>query len=154
MIFCDDSDLMRVQPYVFEQGVPSFEELHEVAGDEVVRDCRIYWLSVVPVFGVAGLYGVGAYGDTPVRESNFDAAKLNPLQLLSAAVYRVLGWHVLPLLASSVGGAGFVEMMTFYRSEYVREFGAVVQAGLEYNFGSGYEAVNRRSVAELQRLRR
>ena len=145
MIFCDDSDLMRVQPYVFEQGVASFEELHEVAGDEVVRDCRMYWLSTLPVV---------APDAASSRDDGFDASKLNPLQLLSAAVYRVLGWHVLPLLASSVGGAGFVEMMTFYRSEYVREFGAVVQAGMEYNFGSGYEVVNRRSVAELQRLRR
>ena len=145
MIFCDDSDLLRVQPYVFELGVASFEELHEVAGDEVVRDCRMYWLSTLPVLAPVA---------SSFFDDGFDASKLNPLQLLSAAVYRVLGWHVLPLLASSVGGAGFVEMMSFYRLEYVREFGAVVQAGLEYNFGYGYEVVNRRSVAELQRLRR
>ena len=145
MIFCDDSDLMRVQPYVFEQGVASFEELHEVAGDEVVRDCRMYWLSTLPVVAPAA---------SSFFDDGFEASRLNPLQWVSAAVYRVLGWHVLPLLASSVGGAGFVEMMSFYRSEYVREFGAVVQAGMEYNFGSGYEVVNRRSVAELQRLRR
>ena len=55
MIFCDDSDLMRVQPYVFEQGVASFEELHEVAGDEVVRDCRMYWLSTLPVVAPAAV---------------------------------------------------------------------------------------------------
>ena len=145
MIFCDDSDLMRVQPYVFEQGVASFEELHEVAGDEVVRDCRMYWLSTLPVVAPAA---------SSFFDDGFEASRLNPLQWVSAAIYRVLGWHVLPLLASSVGGAGFVEMMSFYRSEYEREFGAVVQAGLEYNFGSGYVVVNRRSVAELQRLRR
>ena len=49
MIFADDSDLERVQPSVFGYGVASFEELHEVAGDEVVRDCRMYWLSTLPV---------------------------------------------------------------------------------------------------------
>ena len=36
MIFADDGDLERVQPSVFEHGVASFEELHEVAGN---RDC-------------------------------------------------------------------------------------------------------------------
>lgn len=145
MIFCDDSDLLRVQPYVFEQGVASFEELHEVAGDEVVRDCRMYWLSTLPVVAPAA---------SSFFDDGFEASRLNPLQWVSAAVYRVLGWHVLPLLASSVGGAGFVEMMQFYRASYEREFADVVQTGLEYNLGSGFVVVNRRSVAELQRLQR
>ena len=149
MIFSDDSDLMRVQPYVFEQGVASFEELHEVAGDEVVRDVRRYW--------------GGAYGDTPVRESNFNPDMLNPVQWNSAAVYRVLGWHVLPLLHSSVvldgtsvavDGMGLNELRLFYRAAYDEEFAAVLGAGLEYDLGSGFVVVNRRSVAELQRLRR
>jgi|GEM_PF-932656 len=91
MIFCDDSDLMRVQPYVFEQGVASFEELHEVAGDEVVRDCRMYWLSVVPVV---------APDAASSRDDGFEASRLNPLQWVSAAIYRVLG-------VACVAAAGF-----------------------------------------------
>ena len=154
MIFCDDSDLVRVQPYVFEQGVASFEELHEVAGDEVVREVRRYW--------------GGAYGDTPVRVPdwgvrNFDAERLNPVQWNMAAVYRVLGWHVLPMLHSSVvldgtsvavDGMGLNELRLFYRAAYEEEFAAVLEAGLEYDLGSGFVVVSRRSVAELQRLRR
>ena len=152
MIFCDDSDLMRVQPSVFGYGVGSFEELHEVAGDEVVRDVRRVWGALV-----------GAYGDTPVRVRNFDADMLNPVQWNSAAVYRVLGWHVLPLLHSSVvldgtsvavDGMRINELRVFYRAAYVEEFAAVMEAGLEYDLGSGYVVVSRRSVAELQRLRR
>lgn len=152
MIFADDGDLMRVQPSVFEHGVDSFEELHEVAGDEVVRDVRRVWGAIV-----------GAYGDTPVRESNFNPDKLNPLQWNSAAVYRVLGWHVLPMLHSSMMLEGMMvamdgmkinEMRLFYRSTYVEEFAAVLETGLGYDFGSGYVVVSRRSVAELQRLRR
>ncbi len=171
MIFSDDSDLMRVQPYVFEQGVASFEELHEVAGDEVVRDVRRVWCAVVgaycntPVRGAYGdgAYDFGAYGYTPVRVRNFDAERLNPVQWNSAAVYRVLGWHVLPLLHSSVvldgtsvavDGMKLNELRVFYRRAYVEEFAAVVEAGLEYDLGSGYVVVSRRSVAELQRLRR
>ena len=149
MIFCDDSDLVRVQPSVFGYGVASFEELHEVAGDEVVRDVRRYW--------------GGAYGDTPVRESNFNPDMLNPVQWNSAAVYRVLGWHVLPMLHSSVTldgtslaveGMKLNELRLFYRAAYEEEFAAVLGAGLEYDLGSGFVVVNRRSVAELQRLRR
>ena len=148
-MFADDSDLLRVQPSVFGYGVASFEELHEVAGDEVVRDVRRYW--------------GGAYGDTPVRESNFNPDMLNPVQWNSAAVYRVLGWHVLPMLHSSVTldgtslaveGMKLNELRVFYRRAYVEEFGAVLEAGLEYDLGSGFVVVNRRSVAELQRLRR
>ena len=152
MIFADDGDLMRVQPYVFEHGVDSFEELHEVAGDEVVRDVRRVWGAIV-----------GAYGDTPIRESNFNPDRLNPVQWNSAAVYRMLGWHVLPMLHSSMMLEGMMvamdgmkinEMGLFYRSAYVEEFAAVLEAGLEYDLGSGYVVVSRRSVAELQRLRR
>ena len=41
MLFSDDSDLMRVQPSVFEHGVASFEELHEVAGWLSDAGCRL-----------------------------------------------------------------------------------------------------------------
>ena len=152
MIFADDSDLERVQPSVFGYGVASFEELHEVAGDEVVRDLRRVWCAVV-----------GAYGDTPLRVRNFDADMLNPVQWNGAAVYRVLGWHVLPMLHASVSlegtslavdGMRINEMRVFYRAAYVEEFAAVLEGGLEYDLGSGFVVVNRRSVAELQRLRR
>ena len=157
MIFCDDGDLERVQPSVFGYGVGSFEELHEVAGDEVVRDVRRVWGAIV------GAYGFGVYGDTPLRVRNFDAAMLNPVQWNGAAVYRVLGWHVLPMLHSSVvldgtsvavDGMGLNELRLFYRAAYEEEFAAVLEAGLEYDLGSGFVVVSRRSVAELQRLRR
>ncbi len=157
MIFADDSDLERVQPSVFEHGVASFEELHEVAGDEVVRDVRRVWGAIV------GACGDGAYGDTPVRESNFNPDMLNPVQWNSTAVYRVLGWHVLPMLHASVvlDGTSFAvegmrinEMRVFYRAAYEEEFAAVLEGGLEYDLGSGFVVVNRRSVAELERLRR
>ena len=173
MIFCDDGDLMRVQPYVFEHGVGSFEELHDVAGDEVVRDVRRYWGGAYDYTPVRGAYGdgaygdgaydFGAYGDTPVRVRNFDADRLNPVQWNSAALYRVLGWHVLPLLHASVvldgtsvavDGMGLNELRLFYRAAYEEEFAAVLGAGLEYDLGSGFVVVNRRSVAELERLRR
>ena len=145
MVFTDDSDLLRVQPYVFEQGIASFASFHAVAADELVRDLKKEWLGALHAFSI----------DQPTWwDCTFDAEKLNPLQWKSAALYRVLGWHVLPLLASTVGGAGFVEMMNFYRSSYVQEFADVVQSGLEYNLGRGYVVVNRRSIAELQRLQR
>jgi hypothetical protein len=162
MIFCDDSDLVRVQPGVFGYGVASFEELHEIAGDEVVRDVRRVWGALVGAYGF-GAYGFGAYGDTLVRESNFNPDMLNPVQWNSAAVYRVLGWHVLPMLHASVAvdGTSFAvegmrinELRLFYRAAYEEEFAAVLEGGLEYDLGSGFVVVNRRSVAELQRLRR
>ena len=167
MIFCDDGDLMRVQPSVFGYGVASFEELHEVAGDEVVRDVRRYWGAIVGACGF-GAYGDGASGDTPLRGvdwgvRNFDADMLNPVQWNGAAVYRVLGWHVLPMLHASVSlegtslavdGMRINELRVFYRRAYVEEFAAVLEGGLEYDLGSGFVVVNRRSVAELERLRR
>ncbi len=159
MLFADDSDLLRVQPSVFEHGVATFEDFHEMAGDEVVRDVRRVWGALVR-----------AYGDTPLRVPdwgvrNFDAAMLNPVQWNMAAVYRVLGWHVLPMLHSSVtldgttlsqDGMKINDMRVHYRSEYEREFNAVLETGLEYDLsdGNGYMIVNRSSVAELQRLRR
>ena len=154
MIFTDDSDLLRVQPSVFEHGAASFDDLHEVAGDELVRDLKRYWLQALHVISL----------DLPTWwDSNFDPAKLNPLQWNSAAVYRVLGWHVLPRLHStvtldgttlSVDGMKINELRLFYRIAYEREFAEVLQSGLEYDLGNGYEVVGRRPIAELQRLRR
>ena len=154
MIFADDGDLERVQPSVFGYGVASFEELHEVAGDELVRDLKRYWLRSLHVISL----------ELPTWwDGAFDPFRLNALQWNSAAVYRVLGWHVLPMLHSSVTldgtslaveGMKLNELRVFYRRAYVEEFGAVLEAGLEYDLGSGFVVVNRRSVAELQRLRR
>ncbi len=157
MIFTDDSDLLRVQPSVFEHGAASFEDYHEVAGDELVRDLKRYWCAII-----------GAYRYTPLRmpdgcDGSFDPDRLNPLQWVTAAVYRVLGWHVLPRLHStvtldgttlSVEGMKLNELRLFYRIAYEREFAEVLQGGLEYDLGSGYEVVGRRPIAELQRLRR
>ena len=145
MVFSDDTDLLMYQPYVFEQGIASFASFHAVAADELVRDLKKEWLRALHAFS----------NDLPTWwDCTFEGEQLNPVQWKSAAVYRVLGWHVLPLLAATVGGAGFVEMMQFYRSLYVQEFADVVQSGLEYHLGSGYVVVNRRSIAELQRLQR
>ena len=54
----------------------------------------------------------------------------------------------------AVEGMKLHELRVFYRAAYDEEFAAVMEAGLEYDLGSGYVIVNRRSVAELQRLRR
>jgi hypothetical protein len=156
MFFADDSDLLRVQPSVFEHGVASFEDFHDLAGDEIVRDLKMYWLRYHHIISL----NLPTWWD-----KSFNPEKLNPLQWNTAAVYRVLGWHVLPMLHSSVtlegttlvvDGMKISEMQKHYRSEYEREFNFVLRSGLEYDLdnGSGYTVVNRSSVAELQRLLR
>lgn len=154
MIFSDDMDLQRVQPSVFEHGVSSFEDYHEVAGDEIVQDLRKYWLQKYHIISV----NIPSWWD-----KQFNPEKLNTLQWNTAAVYRVLGWHVLPMLHQSItlegttiskDGMSINELMNYYKKEYDREFNHVLQYGLEYDLGSGYEVVNRSSIAELQRLRR
>ena len=54
----------------------------------------------------------------------------------------------------AVEGMKLNELRLFYRAAYEEEFAAVLGAGLEYDLGSGFVVVNRRSVAELERLRR
>jgi hypothetical protein len=154
MVFTDDSDLLRVQPSVFDLGIASFEDYHQVAADELVRDVKRYWLRYLHVISLE----FPSWWDT-----NFNPDKLNPAQWNQAAAYRVLGWHVLPLLHKSVtlsgstlalDGLTLKELLTFYRTAYDTAFNAVLHSGMEYDKGAGYVVVNRRSVAELQRLRR
>jgi hypothetical protein len=166
MIFSDDSDLQRVQPYVFEHGVAFFTEYHELAAADVVADLRLRWwpnLRTPYSYGGVGsllVDGSSDYGIYPgVTASwnnlpDFDTEKLNPLQWVPASVFRVLGWYVLPRLAASVGGSGLVEMMTFYRGEYEREFVKMLATGVEYDTGSGFVRLDVRPVSERQRLGR
>jgi hypothetical protein len=138
MIFCDDGDLMRVQPYVFEHGVASFEEYHEVAAGDILDALLVTWL---PFQGVVG-------------EDDFVAERLDGRQWVLAAVYRVLGWYVLPRLAASVGGEGLIAMMSHYRVEYKRELLRVISAGVMYDTGNGYVRASMLPISEQQRLRR
>ncbi|NHQ60576.1 hypothetical protein G9409_08245 [Chlorobium sp. BLA1] len=166
MIFSDDSDLQRIQPYVFEHGVDSFTEYHEQAAADVIADLRLRWWpnlrTPYPYGGIGSLlvdgsseYGLYA-GVTPVWNNypDFDSEKLNPVQWVPASTTRVLGWYVLPRLAASVGGSGLVEMMRFYRGEYEREFLKTLTIGVEYDTGYGFVRVDMRPVSERQRLRR
>lgn len=138
MVFSCDDDLLLLLPYVFEHGVESFAEFHALAAADVVHDVRVAWLS-----GRLRMercwYGV-----------EFDGELLVDSEWVRAAVFRVLGWFVLPLLAASVGGEGFVAMMGHYRMEYERELQRLFVVGFVYGGVRVFVPV----VSEQQRLRR
>jgi hypothetical protein len=138
MIFSSDSELWRFQPYVFEHGVLSFEELHSDAARDIVAAIATEW-------------GPSHY---VVLVDEFDEERLDASQWMMASVYRVLGWYVLPMLAASVGGQGFVTMMEHYRREYAEEMRREFRRGVRYDTGSGFERGDALPESEVQRLRR
>lgn len=138
MVFSTDADVLRVQPYVFEHGVATFTEYHVPATGDLVDELVTEWLPLQSV----------------VSSDDFDAERLQASQWVTAAVYRVLGWYVLPRLAASVGGEGLLSMMEHYRREYALEMQRVIRRGVLYDTGSGLERIEALPVSEVQRLRR
>lgn len=138
MIFSNDENLQQLQPYVFEHGVATFTAYHVSAANDVVDALVTEWLPLQSV----------------VSSDDFDAERLEAEQWVTAAVYRVLGWYVLPRLAASVGGAGLLTMMEHYRREYVLEVQRVIRRGVRYDIGSWFERIEALPVSEVQRLRR
>lgn len=150
MAYSTDTDLLKYQPYVFEHGVASFEVFHADAEADINRDIQILWLPAqsyfpCPVFpsSISGIQSVA-----------FDTTKLNPAQWMKASVFKVLAAYVLPSLAASVGGEGFVAMIAFYDRQYCKELQSVFAAGVQYLNGSEYVSIYAKSPAEGNRLRR
>jgi hypothetical protein len=138
MVFSSDEDVLRMQPYVFEHGVASFSEYHEPAAGDLLDALVTDWIPA----------------QSTVLEDEFDAARLDAAQWVTVAVCRVLGWYVLPRLAASVGGEGFLSMMEHYRKAYTLEMQRVYWRGVRYNTGSGFERIEALPESEVQRLRR
>jgi hypothetical protein len=138
MAFSTDEDVRRLQPYVFEHGVASFDEYHEPATGELVDELVTEWIPA----------------QSAVLADDFDAERLDAAQWMTAAVCRVLGWYVLPRLAASVGGEGLLSMMEHYRREYALEMQRVIRRGVRYDTGSGFEQIDALPVSEVQRLRK
>jgi hypothetical protein len=138
MVFSSDEDVLRMQPYVFEHGVASFSEYHEPAAGDLLDALVTDWIPA----------------QSTVLEDEFEVARLDAAQWVTAAVCRVLGWYVLPRLAASVGGEGFLSMMEYYRREYALEMQRVIRRGVRYDTGSGFEQIDALPVSEVQRLRK
>ncbi len=148
MPYSDDADLMKYQPYVFEHGVSSFAAYHADAEADINRDIQILWLPAQSSF-FCPHYPLMIYG---LPAAVFDAAKLNPDQWMKASVYKVLAAYVLPSLAASVGGEGFVAMIAFYERNYVKELERVFSAGVQYLIDSEYVVIYAKTQAERHRL--
>jgi len=151
MSYSSDSDLMEYQPYVFEHGISEFTGYHVKAASDIVRDIKALWLPlqntlVDPAHRSMSLLATDS--------TLFDAASLNSTQWVRASVYRVLGWYVLPRLAASVGGQGFLSMLAFYEREYMGEMQSVFGEGVEYLINGVYEKIFVMPLAERSRVRR
>ncbi len=150
MPYSTDADLLKYQPYVFEHGVPSFTAYHTDAEADINRDIQALWIPTQSQITV------------PLRpsvvegtvEGAFDATKLHPAQWMKASVYKVLAGYVLPSLAASVGGEGFVTMISFYGQLYKDELQRIFTAGVQYHDGTTYAVIYSTLNQPPQRLQR
>ena len=138
MAYSTDSDLMEYQPYVFEHGISDFSIYHEKAAFDIQRDIKALWMPLQNTLTDPARRGMSR---TASDVTLFDAAKLNNAQWIRASVYRVLGWYVLPRLAASVGGQGFLGMLAFYERAYTKELQSVFDEGVEYLINSVYQKI-------------
>ena len=141
MPYSTDTDLLKYQPYVFEHGITSFAAYHADAEADINRDLQNLWLPAQSL-------------SEGIQSVAFDATKLNPAQWMKASVFKVLAAYVLPSLAASVGGEGFVAMIAFYDRQYCKELQSVFAAGVQYLNGSEYVSIYAKPPAEGNRLRR
>jgi hypothetical protein len=142
MAYSSDTDLQRYQPYVFEHGTASFAMLHDDAASEIIQRLRRDWLPLQRI----------------IIPDLFDAAKLEPDQFRMISISAVLGLFILPQLAASIGGEGFLQMASYYRKDYDRRFSDLLIYGIKYYTGDtddvdGYELIKSLPVSELQRRR-
>ncbi len=150
MVYSTDEDVLKYQPYVFEHGVASFEAYHVDAAADINRDIENLWLPAQNCFfdpRRAG-YAVGEMARF------FDPELLNPVQWMKSSVFKVLSAYILPSLAASVGGEGFIAMIAFYDRQYSREMQSVFTAGVQYRSGSEYLTIYAKTVAERNRRER
>ena len=150
MAFSTDADLLKFQPYVFEHGVAAFVAYHDDAKADIIRDIQTFWLPAQLYFSAPSRPST----ITGTQSGALDEAKLNPAQWLKASVYKVLAAYVLPSLAASVGGEGFVSMIAFYERQYIKELQNVFAAGVQYMEGSQYVTIYARLQAEPLRMQR
>jgi hypothetical protein len=139
MAFSTDEDLLLVQPAIFDVGVSSFEDLHELAAAETARAVQRLWIP----------------RQRTVKKAEFDRYALDPAQWKMAACYRVLGWHVLPLLAGRDEATEFwLAMAETYKKAYRDELEEVIEGGVEYLVGSDVLTIQPIGRAEAARFRR
>jgi len=138
MSYSADSDLMEYQPYVFEHGINEFGIYHSKAALDIQRDVKALWLPLQRTLVDPARTGMNLLATDATL---FNADNLNPVQWVKASVYRVLGEYILPRLGASVGGQGFIVMLTYYQNAYRKELQAVFDDGLEYKVNSVYQKI-------------
>jgi hypothetical protein len=137
MPYSTDSDLLKYQPYAFEHGVASFAAFHTDAEADINRDIQALWLPTQSQITVPSRPSV----TDGTEEGAFDATKLKQTQWMKASVYKVLAGYVLPSLAASIGGEGFVTMISFYAQLYKDELQRVFAGGVQYHNGTTYTII-------------
>ena len=139
---CTLSDIQEYEPDITDYGLPSFDNEITRANADVVRDIRVKWWPTQQI----GLYDINYLGANSI-EMNEDL--LTASQWTTAAVYQVLGFHILPKLSKfEVDGDVFQNKMQYYRKEYEREFDLILRDGVEYDLDSSGTVENREKEAQ------
>jgi len=149
MAYSTDSDLMEYQPYVFEHGISEFSDYHDKAEADIQRDIKTLWLPLQNRLTDPARRGLNLLA---TDSTLFDPDNLKPSQWVKASVYRVLAEYVLPRLAASVGGQGFLGMLAYYQRAYQKELQSVFDDGVEYLISSVYQKIFVMPLAARSRL--
>lgn len=118
MAFSSDFDLADLVPDILQLGIESFEEWHEDAKADILREIRTKWWSKT---GYSG---------------ELDDTLLTDSQWLKASSYLVLWKYALPQLTNWVDGDRYQAMIEFYKSRYNDEMAAIFADGVEYDYNS------------------
>ena len=149
MAYSADSDLMEYQPYVFEHGINEFGIYHDKAALDIQRDVKALWLPLQRRLIDPARTGMILLA---TDSTLFDADNLNGEQWVKASVYRVLCEYILPRLGASVGGQGFLVMMTYYERVYRKELQSVFDEGVEYKISGVFQKIFVMPLAARSRL--
>ena len=148
MPYSTDLDVMEYLSYVFDLGFSEFRAYHGFAESDIERDIKRLWLPYQAIIPDPTKTAVNSAAD---NTSYFNASNLTAAQWTRASVFRVLGWYILPRLAAAIGGEGFLSMVAYYKMAYAEEIYAVINDGVEYNYGGSLQKVYVLPQRERQR---
>lgn len=116
MAFATDTDLEQLLPTIFDHGINTFDTELAQAEDDIIRKIQVKWSNRVR------------------GRLQFDESLLTESQWRNAALYRALGYYIMPKLSQwREEGDSFQNQIKFYEKRFAEEMEDQFSAGIEYD---------------------
>jgi len=122
MAYSTDADLVKIRPNIMSLGVSAWTDQHNESTAIINRALLAWYNTEATKRGYADI--------------QFDSSKIlnASTQLKRLACYKTLELAYMYLMVDGVQEGGFRNEMTLFRELYEREFNAVLESGIDYDW--------------------